>query len=82
MTSLEKKEILQAKNGFRVQKSRYILASHSDASPLEYFAIITLRCLINVPPRLLIFGFFPTPLDLIRTPCLLISKKLNLLPAC
>ena len=40
----------------------------------------TLRCLINIP-RLLIYGFFSNPPDFIRTPRLLIFKKLNLLRA-
>ena len=39
---------------------------------------ITLRCQVNVPPRSLIFGYFPTPTDLIRTPRLLILGKSTL----
>ena len=36
----------------------------------------TLRCLINVhPPRLLIFGFFSNPPDLVSTPFPLINLK-------
>ena len=41
------------------------------------YMLLTLRFLINIAGRLLIFRFFPNPPDLIRTPRLLIFKYLT-----
>ena len=56
---------------------RWIIVVAFDKRNLaELSTTSTLRCQINAP-RLLIFGFFSNPADLIRTPRLLILRKLT-----